>query len=385
MHDEYVFETVPVFLLLADESLQIVFSSRVADSVIGPAECCSLRDVLDPISLVSIEELQCTLWPGEAPVHLMVSFLGRNGLPKKVAGLVDVVARPDGPPLLRFTAAYDVRCAHWLEDLLLSEEVLRGFVQTSSEAMWCIEFSEPVDISLGEMEIVRQVFENECHWLLCNEPMASLYGLPEGLDLNLQPVSLYFPRNPENEAFVRKIIESGFSVDNVPSIDVRHDGSVLYMENDVRSTIVNGHLIRLWGKLRDVTESRLLQNRLAREAEAVRNILSAIPDAILVINRNRSLVAVNQSFETLLGWNSEAFLGRDIQSIIDLECSLPGGRRWYGFDRHRWLTLVKTKSGSHLRCEALISPIGDEGLDHFVLSLRPLSGPNESYCQEVSS
>lgn len=385
MHDEYVFETVPVFLLVADENLQIIFSSRVADSVIGPAECCSLRDVLESTSFETFEELQSTLWPGAAPVHVLASFLGRSGLPKKVAGLVDVVARPDGPPLLRFTAAHDVRCAHWLEDLLLSEEVLRGFVQNSSEAMWCIEFVDPVDISLGDLEIVRQVFENECRWLLCNELMARLYGLPEGLDLNLQPVSMYFPRNPENEAFVRKIIESGFSVDNVPSSDFRHDGSVMYMENDVRSTIVNGYLIRLWGKLRDVTEARLLQNRLRREMEAVRNILSAIPDAILVIDRNRCLIAVNQSFETMLGWNSETFLGRDIQSIVDLERLLPGGRRWYGFDQQRWHTSVKTKSGASLCCEALISPIGDEVLDHFVLSLRPVSNQDDSCCQESAS
>ena len=385
MHDEYVFETVPVFLLIADEHLQIVFSSRVADSVIGPADCKSLHDVMDSASLESFQELHRTLWPGEAPVHLLASFFGRNGLPKKVAGLVDVVARPDGPPLLRFTATYDVRCAHWLEDLVLSEEVLRGFVQTSSEAMWCIEFSEPVDISLGDLEIVRQVFENDCHWLLCNDAMGRLYQLPEGLDMNLQPVSLYFPRSPENEAFILEIINSGFAVDNAPSIDFRHDGSVRYMENNARCTIVNGHLMRLWGTVRDVTDSRQMQNRLVREAEAVRNILAALPDVILVIDRNRRLVAVNPSFETLLGWSGENFLGRDVQSIIDLERPLPGGRRWYGFDQQRWQTSVKTKFGAPLCCEAQISPIGDEAPDHFVLSLRPVSDQGDGICQEDAS
>ncbi|MCL2656306.1 MAG: PAS domain-containing protein [Betaproteobacteria bacterium] len=382
MRDEYIFETVPVFLLIADENLQIIHSNRVAESVIGPVDNCALRDVLDASSVACFEEYQRGNVPGGAPVHLLAAFFRRNGASKKIAGLVDMVAWPDGPPLLRFTACYDIRCGHWLEDLVLSEEILRGFVQTSSEAMWCIEFSEPVDIGLSDLEIVRQVFENDCRWLLCNDAMARLYHLPDGLDMNLQPVSLYFPRSPENEVFVLQIINSGFAVDNAPSIDFRHDGSVAYIENTVRCTIVDGRLVRMWGTVRDVTDFRQAQNRLVREAEAVRNILSALPDAILVIDRNRRLVAVNPSFETLLGWNGESFLGRDVQSIIDLERPLPGGRRWYGFDQQRWLTTVKTKFNTLLCCEAQISPIGEEAPDHFVLSLRPIPEPGELSCQE---
>jgi PAS domain S-box-containing protein len=384
MHDEYIFETAPVFLLIADENLQIIHSNKVAESVIGPADNCALRDVLDASSVACFEEYRRACAPGGAPAPLLASFFGRNGSSRKIAGLVDMAARPDGQPLLRFTACYDIRCGHWLEDLVLSEEVLRGFVQTSSEAMWCIEFSEPVDIGLSDSEIVRQVFENDRRWLLCNDAMARLYHLPDGLDMNLQPVSLYFPRNPENEVFVLQIINSGFAVDNAPSTDFRHDGSVAYIENTVRCTIVDGLLMRMWGTVRDVTDFRLTQNRLVREAEAVRNILSALPDAILVIDRNRRLVAVNPSFETMLGWNGESFLGQDVQSIIDLERPLPGGRRWYGFDQQRWQATVKTKFGTPLCCEAQISPIGEEAPDHFVLSLRPIPEQGELSCQEES-
>jgi PAS domain S-box-containing protein len=246
--------------------------------------------------------------------------------------------------------------------------------------MWCIEFSEPVDLELGEHEIIRQVFENDCHWLLCNETMARFYQLPEGLDMNLQPVSLYFPRNAENEAFIRQIIRADFAVDNAPSIDFRHDGLALYVENKVRCSIDNDQLVRIWGTMRDMTDIRLSQNRLVREAEAVRNILAALPDAILVIDRNRQLMAVNASFETLLGWSGEQFLGRDVQNIVDLPLNGRGG--WYGFvDPQRWMTEVKTRSGAPLVCEAQISPIGEEVPDHFVISLRPQQEPakNDGY------
>ena len=278
------------------------------------------------------------------------------------------------PASLRDAIDRDADCARWLEDLMLSEEVLRGFVEASSEAMWCIEFSEPVDVSQGEREIVRQVFENDCHWLLCNEALVRLYGLPDGLDIERQPVANYFPRSPENEAFILQIIRSGFVVDNASSIDLRHDGSARYMENDVRCSIVGGSLVRMWGVLRDVSDFRRAQRRLEDEAETVSNILSALPDAVLVIDRNRRLVAVNPSFETLLGWNGGSFLGHDVQRIIDLERPLPSGRRWYGFNQQRWQTTVRTKFDTPLCCEAQIAPIGEEVPHHFVLSLRPLIG-----------
>lgn len=289
----------------------------------------------------------------------------------------------NAPALLREAAHRDADCARWLEALMLSEEMLRGFIETSPEAMWCIEFSEPVDVGQGERETVRQVFENDCHWLLCNEALVRLYGLPGGLDIEREPVAHYFPRSPENEAFILQVIRSGYAVDNAPSVDFRHDGSARYMENDVRCRIIDGFLVRMWGALRDVTDFRRTQERLKNEAETVSGILSALPDAILVIDRGRRLVAVNPSFETLFGWSGEKFLGRDVQGIIDLERTLPDGCRWCGLCRQRWQTTVRTKSDTPLPCEAQIAPIGEEAPHHFVLSLRPLLGQTRRAAEAV--
>ena len=54
------------------------------------------------------------------------------------------------------------------DTLRLENEVLRSFVETSRDALFCIEFLEPVDLAAPEPEIIRQVFENECVWRLCN-------------------------------------------------------------------------------------------------------------------------------------------------------------------------------------------------------------------------
>ncbi len=371
MRIEDIYDSAPLIFLVIDEEKRIVHCSKTAAGVFGAHEKSTIDEIVDVETAAVLDDLMVTLRRDEVSSGHLLSFFRRDGGRMVVAGLVDKMVGRNGSTLMRLTALLDPDPRRWLDDLVESEELLRGFVQTSTEAMFCIDFTEPVDLTQGDHEIVRQVFENERLWRLCNESMARMYDLPEGLDFNMQPVSLYFPRNPGNEAFVRQIIESNFTVDKALSIDTRHDGSTMYVENTVRSHIEGGRMLRMWGTVRDVTDYRQAHNRLALEVQDVRGILSAVPDAILVIDRNRKLLAVNPSFEALFGWASTQFLGRDIQSIIDLESPLAGGRRWYGFDRQRWVAEVKMQAGVSMLCDVQSAPIGDEAPDRFVLSLRP--------------
>jgi PAS domain S-box-containing protein len=373
-----------VLIITVSSDLVVESCCDNARAVLGKRDNCEIDKLFDIESSLELAALMKTLNVGAPSVSRLLNLRTNDGPLAPVAGLVDMV-QGDGRPLLRVTVLYDPRSDSWLANLIRSEEMHRRFVQTSSEAMWCIEFSEPVDLTLGDHETVRQVFENECHWLMCNEAMARLYTLPEGEDLNRQPVSAYFPRNPENEAFIRQIIASDFEVDNALSIDTRHDGQSFYVENDVHCTIRNGHLFRMWGAVRDVTGYRQVQNRLEREAQDVRSILNAIPEVILVINRERQLLAVNSSFEDLFGWKQSHFLGRDLQAIIDLEALLPGGRRWYGVDRQRWVAEVRTNTGKALVCDVQSSPVGDEAPDQFVLTLRRAHDPVETHAEHGHS
>jgi DNA-binding NtrC family response regulator len=57
-----------------------------------------------------------------------------------------------------------------------------------------------------------------------------------------QNVRFVFPRNPENERFVRELIEADFVLDGALSLDQDYEGREVYMENDVRSQIADGTL-----------------------------------------------------------------------------------------------------------------------------------------------
>ena len=260
-----------------------------------------------------------------------------------------------------------------LERLRRENEMLRSFVGTSKDALWCIEFAEPVNLTAPEDEIIRQVFENECFWRLCNDAMARLYKLPKGLDFNAQNVRFVFPRNPENEAFVRELIASEFNVDGALSLDGSYDGTMVYMENDVRAHIEDGFLHRMWGAVRDISGQKRRERDLTDRLEAVINVLSAIPDPVLVVDSDGVLQAANSALEWHFGWRLDDVLGRSVAGLVDfaetsgdLEELPPTGP---GAPGHQ--ATVTLPDGSVQLCEAHLANFGDEPSERrFVITLR---------------
>jgi PAS domain-containing protein len=170
----------------------------------------------------------------------------------------------------------------------------RHFIDASKDALFCIEFTEPVDLTAPESEIIRQAFENECVWRMYNTAMARLYKLPEGLDFNAQNVHFVFAHNPENEEFVRTLIKSGFHIDGVLSLDQDYDGRKVYMENDIRAHIEDGMLYRMFGAVRNISQQKIREQVLSDRLDALSSVLSAIPDPVRVVNASGMLKAVNE-------------------------------------------------------------------------------------------
>lgn len=252
-------------------------------------------------------------------------------------------------------------------------EVLRGILEASRDACWCIEYEEPVDLTAPEAEVLRQFFENVSYWRLCNEAMARLYKLPAGLDFNEQSVRFHFPHSPANEEFVRQLIAAGFNLDNAPSVDTRHDGTTMHAENDVRADIREGRLHRMWGLVRDVSAFKRAEQALARQVDAMVDILSAVPDPILVIGEDGLLEAGNPALTRALGWDIDALLGTSVDDL----CHVDGGvaalaRRMPPGAAGRLLELeVDGADGRRHRAQMHLAAMdGDSGGRRWVATLR---------------
>lgn len=287
-----------------------------------------LRD--QPIELIYTAESVRTVQhlfanpPADERVHsLELTLMRHNG------GLVPVVAsgilewRSIQPARLHLIEMPLGPLGRRVQELQNANEVMSQMLLSAKVAYWCIEFADAVDINQPPDEVVRQVFENNSYWRMCNRAMAQVYEMPSDVDFDQQPVRLYWPRSPANEEFVRRLIESEFCVDGALSVDRRHDGSPAYVENDVRATIVGGQLLRMWGSIRDVSQELRVQHDAEQRIAALRRVFDAVPDAVLVIDEQQQPQWRNSAFEETFGITRGASIAR---ALLDTS---PPERTWY--------------------------------------------------------
>lgn len=200
----------------------------------------------------ALARIAAVLRPGAGP-DVFPARLGQ-GSPAVDCLLLAVPVLSNGAPqAVDLLPLFGTALAEQLAGLAESNGVMWNIIQTAREAIWCIRYEEPVDVTLDADRIVDQIFEHRSVWSLCNAAMARAYDLPDETDLSSRSVRFHWPRNGVNEAFIREIIAHGFRVDGAISEDYRQDGTPVLVENDVRAHIAEGRLYRLWGTLREVT------------------------------------------------------------------------------------------------------------------------------------
>lgn len=235
------------------------------------------------------------------PVPAMLHVRDADGLLTEMAAIIDVISDPTHgrcARLFKWIQADFIANAEQLQDDM---EILADIIAASNDPGWCIEYTQPVDLSAPEQEIIRQMFDNQRRWRFCNAAMARFYHFPEEQDLNARSVDEIFPLNPENEEFAKLLIRSNFDVVGAPSLDVRYDGVAQVVENDVRGHIRNNSLHRMWGTVRDVSKHHRKAEQLRRQITDLELFLSVVPDAFVLLDEKGGVVHANDQALALFG------------------------------------------------------------------------------------
>jgi PAS domain S-box-containing protein len=374
-----IWDTGPVMLdviavdgetILLCNTTQAIAVGYEAKAMIGqPASRFYLRE-----SLERLRALAAQFAIGSREMSAQLQLRRRDGQPLPVAASLDIVEWPGQGLVLRTAKTPLDPALGAAEQALRENEILRGIISTSKDALWCIEFAEPVDLTAPLPEVIRQFFENACYWRLCNRAMASFYKLPENMDFNETHVRATFPRNAENEAFARRLIEHGFNIDGAPALDRRLDGIQAHVENDVRGHIADGMLHRMWGSTRDLSEQKRKEQALASRLDETVEVLSAVPDPILVIGRDGLLEAANPAVEWRFGWPIDEVLGRPAGDLVRFPQGFDSamGLAGIGVENAALPVTILTADGHEHPCRAHLSALGDMTQGRrVVLILRP--------------
>ena len=184
--------------------------------------------------------------------------------------LIGGVLLPSSLCLLYFRLRHAVldakRASH---ALCLSEERHRGFAENSSEGIYLCEFDQPMPIDLPEDEQVTRL-ASDCHFAFCNDSFARMYGYDSGKKmLGMRAIELYDTHDNEtNIAFLRQMVRNNYRVSGLVSEEFDREGNRVILSNNCLGMIEDGHLVRVWGTQRDITQQQLT-DRLIQSQNAI--------------------------------------------------------------------------------------------------------------------
>jgi hypothetical protein len=132
-----------------------------------------------------------------------------------------------------------------------------SFREVTTEATWRFHHEQPLDITLPEDEQVEHLY---LYSVLaeCNDAFARMYGFRSAADvIGTRLVVFLPPSNPENIAYLRTFIRSGYRLEDAESREIDRYGNAKCFVNNLVGIFERGQLVGAWGTQRDITDARL--------------------------------------------------------------------------------------------------------------------------------
>lgn len=131
--------------------------------------------------------------------------------------------------------------------------------EVTTEATWRFHHERPLDITLPEDEQIEHLY---LYSVLaeCNDAFARMYGFRSASDVvGTRLVVFLPPSNPENVAYLRAYIRSGYRLEDAESHEIDRYGRAKHFVNNLVGIFERGQVVGSWGTQRDVTEQKLAE------------------------------------------------------------------------------------------------------------------------------
>lgn len=184
-----------------------------------------------------------------------------------------------------------------------SEEGYRNFMLNSSEGIYRIDIEEPISIDLPIAEVAARIARFAVVGLV-NRALSLMYGL-EPEEMIGRPATDFAPDYGERGALVLQ--HENYQVSARETQDVGKDGKTLLLSESFTGVVENGHLVRIWGVQRDITERRAIEQELEASEQNFRQLAETVREVFWIGSPDWNEVHyVSPAYEDVWGRSRES-------------------------------------------------------------------------------
>jgi two-component system cell cycle sensor histidine kinase/response regulator CckA len=192
-----------------------------------------------------------------------------------------------------------------------SEQRYQAFITQNTDAMWRIEFENPISTSLSEDEQIENIYRYG-YLAECNDALARLLGYEKASQLigtGFEELARH--ADPRLREDLRSAIRSGYRFDTVETKPVDTDGHARHLLRTQWCIVENGKLQRIWGTFRDLTELKRVEQALRASEQRLSEVLESMHLLTVMLDNYGSITMCNDYMLQLTGWRREEIVGKN--------------------------------------------------------------------------
>jgi PAS domain S-box-containing protein len=199
------------------------------------------------------------------------------------------------------------------DSLRASEQRYQAFIAASSDAMWRVEFEEPIPIDLPEDEQIDRIYRYG-YIDECNQATVRIYA-PGASSVIGARVGSILPRTEMRIQYLRELIRMGYNGAHFVTIQ-SPEGNLTYVVSSLMGIVEDGKLLRVWGSARDIGDLRKAELEWHASERRFRQILETNQIAALMLDAQGRVMFCNDFLLTVTGWSRDDFLGGEVFDMM---------------------------------------------------------------------
>jgi PAS domain S-box-containing protein len=196
------------------------------------------------------------------------------------------------------------------EKIRESEQRYRVFIAKNADAMWRIEFEQPIPITLPEEEQLDRI-DKYGYVAECNDAAARLVGMKTEAQLIGARVHDLVALDPEFRTPMMATIRSGYQLTNKETTLSDSSGHRHILLRSNWGIIEDGQLERIWGSGRDITDLRHAELALDASEQRMADLVESMRLLVVFLDVNGVIEFCNNYVFEITGWPPDELIGKD--------------------------------------------------------------------------